>query len=113
MTEKSDSISFFCVGWRKLHRLFSLPRVKLRKTKKEVSVVAEKKKRARGKRRGFLVFFLLSALLLSGTLGILLALTADLSPEHDEALFLGAGADTQTHFYYREGEEEGAWREWE
>lgn len=60
-----------------------------------------RKKGGRGQRgRGFAAFFLLVSFASLGWLTFLLCLTHDVSPAHDEALFLRAGADTETHLYY-------------
>ncbi len=53
----------------------------------------QKQRRVRERQRRFLLLFILAAVLLSGGLSFSLALTHDLSPEMDEALFLKAGED--------------------
>ncbi len=58
-----------------------------------------RKKRSRS-RTLFLIFFAVGALFLLGTLTLSLCLGATVSPEMDEALFLKAGSDSATHFYY-------------
>ena len=68
-------------------------------------------KRIFGKSRRFFLVFCAGALLSSLFLSVSLALTYDISPALDEALFQKAGEDTATHLYYYDGDEILEWRE--
>ena len=69
------------------------------------------RKRILGKSRRFFLCFCVGAVFISALLAVMLALTADISPEMDEALFKRAGEDGTTRFYYYD-RETGAAVEW-
>ena len=68
-------------------------------------------KRIFGKSRRFFLVFCAGALLSTLFLSVSLALTYDISPALDEALFQKAGEDTATRLYYYDGDEILEWRE--
>ena len=70
-------------------------------------------KRILGKSRRFFFSFCVGAFFILGALGVILALTADISPALDEALFEKTGKDQTTRLYYYDADTDAfiEWRE--